>query len=119
MGNKLNIPAKMTDSPIDISRDYFDIEGVNGYILHDKYIPEEIILLILSYVDPKSVLHNCRRVCKLWCNIIDRDVWRLKCERKKIDIRKPNDLPWFVYFFLCTKEFLNRNLIKNACGEGE
>lgn len=96
----------------------FDVADDNGYILQNHYIPEEILSIILSYVPPKDLVFLCRLVCKNWCNIIDSQVWRLKLGKNKALIQKIHDIPWFACYWISTKDTIDRNLIKNGCGQG-
>ncbi|GLH14089.1 hypothetical protein R5R35_007962 [Gryllus longicercus] len=94
--------------------------GNNGRIIGGENVPEEILSLILSHVDSKS-LPNCRLVCQRWKNIIDLDIWRFKLEKKVYrqltnllhNIRSPFPI---IYRVFKHKSF-NRNLIKNPSGE--
>lgn len=102
----------------EIREELFEVADDNGYIFCKRYcIPEEILSIILSYVEPKNLVFDCRRVCKTWCNVIDSQVWRLKFQRINYIVPKVQELPWFACYWIFTKKTLNRNLIKNGCGE--
>lgn len=97
----------------------FDVNNENGYVLCKKYcIPEEILALILSHVPAKKLVFDCRRICKYWCNVIDSLVWRIKLKRMKIPPNKVVELPWYNCFWIVIKTPLDRNLVKNNCGQG-
>jgi len=60
------------------SRVIFDEEGVNGLILCDKYLPNEMLMEIFCYADYKTLL-SCQLVCKRWKMLIENSkVWRKK-----------------------------------------
>nr|XP_023022304.1 F-box only protein 6-like [Leptinotarsa decemlineata] len=92
----------------------FEVETLNGLYLNDIYIPEELILNILSYVPAKDML-ALTLVCKKWCNII-------KSESLWMDIynrthsRKAKNIPWYVYYCYFTTDNFS-NLIKNGNGQ--
>lgn len=101
------------------ARKPFDVTDFNGGCLFSQDYSESVKLLkiFLSYVEPKDLVFNCRRVCKTWCNVIDEFVLKRKCEKDNYDV-KNKDLPWFAcYWILVKKNLWNRNLIKNGCGE--
>lgn len=84
-------------------------------------LPEEVLLHILSYVDVETLV-TLRLVCHWWKHLIDNEVWRLKISREKfkslnsVDPRRK--LPWFVYYWICVKDYFGKNLLKNHCGQG-
>lgn len=101
--------------------EFFDFTSDNGYFLCDKFfIPEEVLALILSFVPVNELVFNCRRICKSWCGIIDTLVWRIKLRRINYPVNKLiNELPWFTCFWIIKKQPLNRNLLRNNCGQGK
>ncbi|XP_016836827.1 F-box only protein 6 isoform X1 [Nasonia vitripennis] len=98
------------------SRVKFDEDSSNGLFIEEKYIPEEILSLILCYVDHKTLL-ACQLVCKQWQFIMQDFVWHKIAElRLGRVIPKNKSVPWQLYYFSCTKPF-EKNLIKNHSGE--
>lgn len=89
-------------------------ESDNGLLFNGIYLPEELVLEILSYIEPKQLL-ELSLVCRKWCRIIKTwPLWAMKYqERYK---RKPERLPWYVFYHLFTSDSFN-NLIKNGNGE--
>lgn len=93
----------------------FQIEdSFNGLCLGNHYIPEEIIVLILSYQEPKKLLH-LSLVCKKWSNIIKSDSFWMYLYNK-ICFKKAKQLPWYVYYLYFTTNTFH-NLLKNTSGE--
>ncbi|XP_057671149.1 F-box only protein 6-like [Diorhabda carinulata] len=96
--------------------DAFEEDSNNGLILNDHYIPEEILIKILSFVPPKELL-TLALVCKKWCNII-------KSEMLWIDIYKRENphptkwLPWYVYYVYCTTNAF-KNMLQNGNGNDQ
>lgn len=84
-----------------------------GLFLKDIYVPPEVLSLILSFVDNKTLIKSTR-VCKLWNEIIKEHVWKIKAERKFN--RKLRKFPNLTYQMMCIKDPFNKNLIKNPCG---
>ncbi|KAJ8688362.1 hypothetical protein QAD02_024157 [Eretmocerus hayati] len=95
----------------------FDEAGDNGLALGGKYIPEELLSQILSYGNYKD-LCQYQLVCKRWNHLIQSYVWRKKAEMTLGHLLPVNnDIPWTLYYFICTKRAFRRNLIKNHSGE--
>lgn len=105
---------------VELREDLFEVTDNNGYIFNKQYFfPEELLSLILSYVEPQDLVFNCRRVCKNWCNTIDSQVWKLQLDRNNFEVRKSHELRWvYHYWILSKKNVFNRDLVKNSCGEG-
>ncbi|XP_069696587.1 F-box only protein 6-like isoform X2 [Periplaneta americana] len=86
----------------------------------ENYLPPEMIINILSYVDAKTLV-NLRLVSHSWKHFIDNEVWKLKTSREKYRSLKSVDpkrkLPWFVYYLICVKDPFEKNLLKNHCGQ--
>uniref|UniRef100_H9GI38 Uncharacterized protein n=1 Tax=Anolis carolinensis TaxID=28377 RepID=H9GI38_ANOCA len=89
-----------------------------------KYLPDELLLLILSWVPGRGLVRQCRLVCRKWRDLIDKPtLWRLQCERDPL--AKPaveaaalgsSHIDW------CRISILRpfgRNLIKNPCGKNQ
>ncbi|XP_065223399.1 F-box only protein 6-like [Planococcus citri] len=103
-----------------------DSDDLNGLVfLQSHYIPEEVLSLILSYVDPKSLVFNCRLVCKMWKYLIDEDVWRILLRTAKqrsvsklsLTERMALKLPWYTYYTIFKFDPFETNLIRNHCGQ--
>lgn len=78
-------------------------------------MPEELIVLILSHVDIKTI-PKCLLVCKKWREIlISQHPWRIRCKRHNIPCKK--NLPWYTYYVLFRGGFFDENLILNNCGQ--
>lgn len=89
--------------------------------LMEHYLPEEILVHILSYVDAGTLV-KLRFVCHWWKHLIDNEVWRLKVSRENYKSLNSVDpkwkLPWFVYYWICVKDPFGKNFVKNHCGQG-
>lgn len=104
-----------------------DTEDLNGLIFNSCYFPEEIVSYILSFVDPPSLVFQCRLVCKNWKYIIDENVWKILTRYAKqksfsklsYSQRITLNLPWYVYYAVFSFDPFERNLIKNNCGQGK
>ncbi|XP_072285849.1 F-box only protein 27-like isoform X2 [Pyxicephalus adspersus] len=89
------------------------------YIMDLDPLPDEVLLLILSFVPAKDLVLHCRCVSHRWKYLIDSPtIWRMKCERmNSTDILRMADMchsiPWQR---LCIKEPFSRNLVCNPCG---
>ncbi|KAK0169939.1 hypothetical protein PV328_010564 [Microctonus aethiopoides] len=91
--------------------------GDNGLVMCDKYIPEELIIEILCYVDYKSLL-NCQLVCKRWQNLLQDYVWRKKTEISiGHSLQSVKIMPWNVYYKICKRKPIGTNLLKNNSGQ--
>lgn len=97
----------------------YDENSNNGLIIvGDKFIPNDLMIEIFChYVDHNS-LKTCQLVCKRWKDLIQSYIWRKKAE-KVIHQSLPVDknAPWTMYYHICDKKPLNRNLIKNHSGQ--
>lgn len=100
-----------------ISRDF------NGYYFCDKFLARELVSQILTYVEYKSIIENCRLVCKQWNAIIaDPLFWKHKTElEKKIWPNVPHTqiMPLRFYASIYLYQPLDRNLIQNPNGKGK
>ncbi|XP_029475712.1 F-box only protein 27-like [Rhinatrema bivittatum] len=82
-------------------------------------LPDELLLLVLSFLPGRELLWNCRRVCRRWRCLVDSPcLWRVKCERERRTslleaARCCPDLPWGRVYL---KEPFARNLLRNPCG---
>lgn len=105
------------------SQDKMDCSKVNRC---DIYLPEEVLINILSFVDPHSLVFSCRLVCKYWKEIVEgSDLWRTKLFREHKNALKINNItsrgqlvhPWYMYYALCKYNAFGKNLLKNTCGK--
>lgn len=91
-----------------------DDDGTNGYCLRGVYIPEDVLIILLSRVDPKQLL-NCKLVCKTWNRIIkSRALWHEVCLQSNVTWKC---LPWYLYYAKFATDFFDTNLIKNGNGQ--
>ncbi|KAF2900947.1 hypothetical protein ILUMI_05241 [Ignelater luminosus] len=91
-------------------------ETDNGLCLNNVYIPEEIILHILAFVDPNELL-KCSLVCRNWNKFIKSyTFWSTLYGRKYRD-SKPKQLPWYLFYCLLSTNYFNNNLLKNGNGQ--
>lgn len=92
----------------------------NIYIKDLDQLPDEVLLLILSYV-PAGDLDYCRCVSRRWKCLVDSPtIWRIKCQRmNRRDVLHVADMcqntPWKRLYM--AKPF-SRNLVLNPCGSG-
>lgn len=56
---------------------------INGLLLSGTYLPDEIVIAILSFIPWKN-LPTCREVCRLWRSLIDHEVSEMKIKRECI-----------------------------------
>ncbi|KAF5301486.1 hypothetical protein FQR65_LT08789 [Abscondita terminalis] len=87
----------------------------NGSILNSVQLPDEMIMHILSMVDPKEML-KCRLVCQSWNNKIQSNSLWTRIYKRKYK-RTPKNLPWYLYYCLFSTNFFDTNLIKNGNGQ--
>lgn len=83
-------------------------------------IPEEILILILSFL-PEEDLKNCSRVSSLFRSLVkSSSLWKMKCQREGIYVQRnmapfiPSD--WRTFH---SQRPFSRNLIKNPSGKGQ
>ena len=101
----------------------------NGLVLKSCFMPEEVLIRILSFVDPHSLV-RFRFVCKIWRDIIEySEVWKLmilrsnvaslsNCtasERKKLT----SNYPWYLNYWISVDTPFEKNLLRNNCGQGK
>ncbi|XP_053328340.1 F-box only protein 27 isoform X1 [Spea bombifrons] len=82
-------------------------------------LPDDLLLLILSYLPPRELAAPCRAVSRRWKRLVDSPfLWRLKCEREcRADVleasRTCTSFPWPR---VCLKKPFTRNLLRNPFG---
>lgn len=120
MGNlqhKMSEPCFRMENVVDFQfHDEFLLEDFNnGFVLKSYFIPEEILINILTFIEPERLL-NLSLVCKSWCNIIkSSNIWRNIYEKKHPNKSAPK-LPWYAFYsYFTTDNFVN--LIRNGNGE--
>ncbi|XP_051018767.1 F-box only protein 27 [Acomys russatus] len=93
-------------------------------------LPPELLLLVLSYVPPRTLLKRCRRVCRAWRAMVDgQALWLLLLARDRSATgralvtltrrclpRAHEEVPCPLGRF-CARQPLGRNLIRNPCGQ--
>ncbi|XP_077284435.1 F-box only protein 6-like [Arctopsyche grandis] len=111
-----------TTAPVELSSEPPpNIPPNNGCVLSDTYLPDEVIIRILSFVDKKTLVKKCKFVCKKWHELIKRGVWKVKVERKyhkefsKLKLQKR--LPWSVYYNIIWNNSYGKNFLKNNSGQ--
>lgn len=84
----------------------------NGLLINNSiFIPREILVHILRFVHPYTLVHSCKIVCRSWNEIINNDVW------KSVVIHSPNvnsdgqRQVKYPYPF-------GMNLLRNNCAQG-
>ncbi|KAI8505037.1 glycoprotein catabolic process [Branchiostoma belcheri] len=97
-----------TDETKELSYEGFDI----------ALVPEEVLVLVLSFLPGKELVRNARLVCKGWKDTVDRPtIWRKKCLREGrfvVGQMGPQPTDWRTFYF---KNPYRRNLVKNPSGE--
>ncbi|KAK9872628.1 hypothetical protein WA026_018761 [Henosepilachna vigintioctopunctata] len=91
-------------------------ESDNGHYFNQIYLPEEVFILIFSFVPPSDIL-KLGLVCKKWYNIIKmHSLWNTIYFRKYKKI--PKHLPWYTFYALFRSPiYFEGNLLKNNCGQ--
>lgn len=87
-------------------------------------LPDELLVLILSWVPGQVLVTRCRLVCQRWRDLIDRPtLWMLKLKRDpakrdllEAALKVTGHLPQIEWCRLAVLEPFGRNLIKNPCG---
>uniref|UniRef100_A0A1E1X7R7 Putative a receptor for ubiquitination targets n=1 Tax=Amblyomma aureolatum TaxID=187763 RepID=A0A1E1X7R7_9ACAR len=83
-------------------------------------LPEQLIEYVLSFLDHKDLLNNCRHTCKLFRNIIDSNsFWKNKClqDGKVIPAFSLEELPPRYYQRIYIGNPYGRNLLRNGHGD--
>ncbi|XP_073405153.1 F-box only protein 17-like [Dendrobates tinctorius] len=81
--------------------------------------PEEILLLILSFVPAQDLVLRCRLVSRRWKHLVDSpSVWRIKCERehKKEILLMAEKCRSFAWPKVYVMSPFSRNLLRNPFG---
>lgn len=74
-------------------------------------LPDHVMLDILSLIPMNELILSCRLVCSRWRDLVDLPIfWRSKYRHKNENLKKTKEFYVFSH--------LERNLIKNPCGEG-
>ncbi|XP_071979914.1 F-box only protein 27-like isoform X2 [Engystomops pustulosus] len=81
--------------------------------------PDDILVMILSFVQERDLILHCRRVSRRWKHLVDApSLWRIKCEReRRREILHAAEMcPDFQWQRACLKNPFSRNLLRNPCG---
>ncbi|KAJ6661311.1 hypothetical protein lerEdw1_015449 [Lerista edwardsae] len=87
-------------------------------------LPDELLVLVLSWVSSRSLVTRCRLVCQRWKDLIDSPtLWKLKWKREpskrgllEAALKVARRTPQIEWSRLGVLEPFGRNLIKNPCG---
>lgn len=97
-----------------VNRKYAKVSS-NGLYLKNIYIPEEIVLYILSFVDPRILL-GYSLVCRKWNKLVKSySLWATIYERKYKC--KTKRLPWYLYCCFLSTSYFDTNLLTNGNGQ--
>lgn len=92
-----------------------DIEPGNGYKFNSIFVPEEVLLHILSFI-PTDKLLKQSLVCKEWNHCVKSpELWKIIFKRRFK--KRPKKLPWYVYYALFNTNLFDGNLLRNGHGE--
>ncbi|KAG8552748.1 hypothetical protein GDO81_003032 [Engystomops pustulosus] len=83
--------------------------------------PDDILVMILSFVQERDLILHCRWVSRRWKHLVDApSLWRIKCEReRRREILHAAEMcPDFQWQRACLKNPFSRNLLRNPCGTG-
>ncbi|KAL1449818.1 hypothetical protein WDU94_002291 [Cyamophila willieti] len=99
------------------------IDPNNGSILNEIYIPDEVLEVILSHVEIRTLL-ACHRVCKKWKTLIETHVLKVKAQQagytQGMDTVTKNSTPWTMWFLMLSPSSpFMCNLVKNPCGHNK
>ncbi|XP_063173413.1 F-box only protein 44-like [Candoia aspera] len=73
-------------------------------------LPEDILLTVLRLLPIRELIRNCRLVCSRWRDVVDIPLlWKHKYHEEDANLRMPK-----TFYIFC---HLEKNLIKNPCGE--
>lgn len=111
----LNCPKKFVDVREFKFHGLFNEVDSNGLILNKIYLPTEVIIHILSFIDPNNLL-ELSLVCKNWCNIIKSNIIWKEIYKRHYPKQRAKNVPWYVYYnYFTTNNY--KNLIKNGNGQ--
>ncbi|XP_041431283.1 F-box only protein 27 isoform X2 [Xenopus laevis] len=89
------------------------------YIMDLEPFPDDVLLVILSFVPSLDLLKSCRLVSKRWLRLVDTPtLWKIKCQQKwrKEVFNSALSIPNVNWQRIFMKEPFLRNLIRNPCG---
>lgn len=87
----------------------------NGLLFNEIFIPEEVLLHIISFITPQDLL-KCSFVCHKWNQLIkSHALWAVIYKRRYN--RRARKLPWYFYYSLLSENYFDTNLLKNGSGE--
>nr|XP_033812839.1 F-box only protein 27-like isoform X2 [Geotrypetes seraphini] len=82
-------------------------------------LPDELLLLVLSFLPSRDLVLQCRLVCRRWRSLVDSPcLWRLKCGRRwrTSQLEALHGCPNVSWARVYVKEPFGRNLLRNPCG---
>ncbi|KAG8222985.1 hypothetical protein J437_LFUL002708 [Ladona fulva] len=95
-----------------------NIPSTNGFLFSEYYLPPEVVIQILFYVDAETLKNSCRLVCKDWQYLVETYVFRYKASLDlKIGSPALQKFTWFDYYSLASRKPFGKNLLKNNCGK--
>lgn len=103
--------------PLFLKEEYAELnpEFENGLFLSNIHFPEEILLHILSYLEPKTLL-TYTLVCKRWNLLIKSfTFWSIIYKRRYN--RKPKKFPWYILYCRLSTDYFDTNLLQNGNGQ--
>lgn len=120
MGAKQLVPPRVEIDVEDIVNYQFhgplqENNSTNGLCFRGIYLPEEVVTVILSHINPGDIL-KATLVCKKWCNIIKSTVFWCRIYERCYG-KQPKKLPWYVFYCYFATKLLDHNLLKNGNGE--
>lgn len=83
-------------------------------------LPDPLIEHVLLFVGQEDLINNCRKTCRLFRSIVDRNAfWKSKClrENKVIPTFRPSELPPRYYQRIYIGNPYGRNLLRNVHGD--
>ncbi|KAM8952249.1 F-box only protein 27 [Pelodytes ibericus] len=81
-------------------------------------LPDELLLVILSFLPPRDLVLRCRLVSRRWRQLVDSaSLWKRKCERThRRDLLRASALcPSFSWQRVFVMDPFSRNLLRNPC----
>lgn len=111
----VNVQRSREYIPISLRDVDFPVDDDNGLVLSGHFLPEEVLMHMLSFVPAKNIL-QCSEVCKMWHNVSKSNLlWHVKYRREYR--KKPKRVPWYVYYCLFTTDYFDKNLLVNTNGQ--
>ncbi|KAE8585855.1 hypothetical protein XENTR_v10021476 [Xenopus tropicalis] len=89
------------------------------HVMDLEPFPDDVLLVILSFVPSRDLLKSCRLVSKRWKQLVDSPtLWKIKCQQewRKEVFNSALSIPNMNWQRLYLKKPFLRNLIRNPCG---